>query len=215
MSDRVRVEIQDGVADVRMTRADKMNALDGEMFSALTEAGVALAEDKSLRAFVLSGEGRSFCAGLDVSNFANAGSLDPFARSDASPANRVQRVAWVWNEVPVPVIAAIHARASWVYIGQRATPPYASQGTALPCSFIREDHRDPEKPPSRPRNPNVSVSYSTAIYLVTSRARDLPTRRCCRTRVVVLPLQSPCRLLLLRIHRTHHREVVQIFTLLR
>jgi enoyl-CoA hydratase/carnithine racemase len=57
---------------------------------------------------VLSGEGKSFCAGLDLANFAKPGGLDPFARSDASPANRVQRVAWVWNEVPVPVIAAIH-----------------------------------------------------------------------------------------------------------
>jgi enoyl-CoA hydratase/carnithine racemase len=108
MSDRVRVEIKAGIADVRLARADKMNALDNEMFTALTDAGVALAADKTVRAVVLSGEGRGFCAGLDVANFANTSGLDPFARSDASPANRVQRVAWIWNEVPVPVVAAIH-----------------------------------------------------------------------------------------------------------
>ena len=108
MSDRVRVEVNAGIADVRLTRADKMNALDAEMFRALTDAGVALGTDLTLRAVVLSGEGKSFCAGLDVANFASGGGLDPFARSDESPANRVQRVAWVWNEVPVPVIAAIH-----------------------------------------------------------------------------------------------------------
>jgi len=108
MSERVRIEIEAGVAHVRLTRADKMNALDGKMFAALTAAGTGLAADRSLRAVVLSGEGRSFCAGLDVANFAGGGGLDPFARSDASPANRVQRIAWVWNELPVPVIAAIH-----------------------------------------------------------------------------------------------------------
>jgi enoyl-CoA hydratase/carnithine racemase len=108
MSDRVQVEIEAGVAHVLLTRGDKMNALDDEMFSALTDAGVALAADNSVRAVVLSGEGRSFCAGLDVANFAGIGNLDPFARSDASPANRVQRIAWVWNELPVPVIAAVH-----------------------------------------------------------------------------------------------------------
>ncbi|MBW2267965.1 MAG: crotonase/enoyl-CoA hydratase family protein [Deltaproteobacteria bacterium] len=108
MSGRVRVEIESGIADVRLTRADKLNALDAEMFSAITDAGTTLAADRSLRAVVLSGEGRSFCAGVDVANFAKPGGLDPFARNDAGPANRVQRAAWVWNEVPVPVIAAIH-----------------------------------------------------------------------------------------------------------
>lgn len=106
MNDRVSVSVDAGVADVRLTRPDKMNALDAAMFEALIETGRALAADASLRAVVLSGEGRAFCAGLDVSSF--GGGTNLFARGDESPANRAQRAAWVWTEVPVPVIAAVH-----------------------------------------------------------------------------------------------------------
>ncbi len=108
--DRVSVNIEGGIADVRLNRADKMNALDGAMFDALIATGVALAEDRSLRAVVLSGEGRAFCAGLDVSNFGGGGS-NLFERGPDSPANRAQRAAWIWTEVPVPVIAAVHGVA--------------------------------------------------------------------------------------------------------
>ena len=85
-----------------------MNALDDAMFEAIIGTGERLKTEPGVRAVVLSGEGRAFCAGLDVANFAGAADLDPFARGDDSPANRVQRVAWVWNELPVPVIAAVH-----------------------------------------------------------------------------------------------------------
>jgi enoyl-CoA hydratase/carnithine racemase len=117
VSDRVRIEFKDGVADVRMTRADKMNAIDSEMFGALGDAGRALAQDKSVRAVVLSGEGRAFCAGLDMGSFAamagpRSGETDPklFERSQ-SGANRAQLAAWIWQELPVPVIAAVHGVA--------------------------------------------------------------------------------------------------------
>ena len=69
MNDRVSVDIQSGVADVRLVRTDKMNALDDAMFSALIETGERLKADRSVRAVVLSGEGRAFCAGLDMGNF--------------------------------------------------------------------------------------------------------------------------------------------------
>jgi enoyl-CoA hydratase/carnithine racemase len=115
----VKIEFRDGVADVRLARADKMNAIDSAMFSALGDAGRALADDKSVRAVVLSGEGRAFCAGLDMENFAamaggprSGGGADPklFERS-SSGANRAQLAAWIWQELPVPVIAAIHGVA--------------------------------------------------------------------------------------------------------
>src|SRR5476651_2798128 len=70
MDDRVSVTISDGVADVRLVRADKMNALDAAMFDALVSASERLAREKSVRAVVLSGEGRAFCAGLDMGRFA-------------------------------------------------------------------------------------------------------------------------------------------------
>jgi enoyl-CoA hydratase/carnithine racemase len=62
MNDRVSISIADGVADVRLVRADKMNALDPPMFDALSAAGERLKTEPGLRAVVLSGEGRAFCA---------------------------------------------------------------------------------------------------------------------------------------------------------
>ena len=118
MSDRVTVEIREAVADVRLSRPEKMNALDLAMFEGLRRAGLELARDRSLRAVVLSGEGRAFCAGLDFASFqAQAGDGDRSAATDivtkdeSSPANPAQQAAWVWRELPVPVIAAIHGVA--------------------------------------------------------------------------------------------------------
>jgi enoyl-CoA hydratase/carnithine racemase len=118
---RVTIDISDGVADVRLTRPEKMNAIDAAMFAALAEAGDAVADNPAVRAVVLSGEGRAFCAGLDFANFAAMGSgqrkpgegttgnlLEAVSESGA---NRAQRAGWVWQEVPVPVIAAVHGVA--------------------------------------------------------------------------------------------------------
>jgi enoyl-CoA hydratase/carnithine racemase len=115
MSDRVIVSKQDGVADVRMNRPDKLNALDQAMFEGLAATGRALAADKSLRAVVLSGEGRAFCAGLDFASFMGMAQSERPARSlldrSESIANFAQQAAWVWTELPVPVIAAVHGVA--------------------------------------------------------------------------------------------------------
>jgi enoyl-CoA hydratase/carnithine racemase len=120
MNDRVRIEITDGVADVRLVRADKMNALDNAMFDALIEAGERLKGESGVRAAVLSGEGRAFCAGLDTSNFAAMASGDRggggsgalvTAKRTPGGSNRAQHAVMVWREVPVPVIAAVHGVA--------------------------------------------------------------------------------------------------------
>ena len=123
MSERISVTIQGGVADVRLTRADKMNALDQAMFSALIATGEQLKADASVRAVVLSGEGRAFCAGLDMGNFAAmasgerssgqssaGGSLVNAVRTPGG-SNRAQHAVMVWREIPVPVIAAVHGVA--------------------------------------------------------------------------------------------------------
>jgi len=119
-NDRVVIDIRDGVADVRMNRPDKRNALDGAMFTALAEAGESLKTDRSLRAVVLSGEGSSFCAGLDFGSFQQmAGGADASTPSEGNPGSmksgRIthlgQQVSWVWQEIPVPVIAAVHGHA--------------------------------------------------------------------------------------------------------
>jgi len=117
MAERVIVSKEGGVADVRLNRAEKLNALDQAMFEALIETGRALGKDRALRAVVLSGEGRAFCAGLDFASFmAMSGDGDGagrtlLGRAEESPANFAQRAAWVWTEIPVPVIAAVHGVA--------------------------------------------------------------------------------------------------------
>ena len=119
MTDRITVTIEDGVADVRLVRTDKMNALDDAMFSALVETGERLKTEPGLRAVVLSGDGRAFCAGLDIGNFGRmaeggrraAPDGADFAERTHGVANRAQYAVWVWREIPVPVIAAVHGVA--------------------------------------------------------------------------------------------------------
>jgi enoyl-CoA hydratase/carnithine racemase len=121
MDDRVRVTIADGVADVRLVRADKMNALDAAMFEALVATSARLAHEKGLRAVVLSGEGRAFCAGLDMGRFAAmkdgggngipGGEKRDLAARTHGLANFPQQAVWGWRQLPVPVIAAIQGVA--------------------------------------------------------------------------------------------------------
>lgn len=110
MPDRLRIQRDAGVAHVQLARPDKLNALDLAMFEALVAAGDELAEDRSLRAVVLSGEGRAFCAGLDVSNMAVLAEHQDkmFGLHRDGPANFAQQVAYAWMALPVPVIAAVH-----------------------------------------------------------------------------------------------------------
>jgi enoyl-CoA hydratase/carnithine racemase len=113
MEDRVRLEIQDGIADVRLHRPEKLNALDVPMFEALIATGRRLATETSVRAVVLSGEGRAFCAGLDFASVMGGPGpkRDLLERSGESDANFAQAAAWVWRELPMPVIAAVHGTA--------------------------------------------------------------------------------------------------------
>ena len=109
-NDRVSIDLADnGVAQVRFTRGDKMNALDPAQFEAVLAAGEALRDMPGLRVAVLSGEGRAFCAGLDTSSFGGepAGSAALVERTHGN-ANRAQEAAMTWRKCPVPVIAAVH-----------------------------------------------------------------------------------------------------------
>jgi enoyl-CoA hydratase/carnithine racemase len=114
MSDRVTCKVDGGVADVRLNRPDKINALDPAMFEALVETGDALKKDPSVRAVVLSGEGRGFCAGLDFGSFQQMADsskrtgVADLTRREGGIANRGQQAAYVWFEMPAPVIAAVH-----------------------------------------------------------------------------------------------------------
>lgn len=117
MNDRISISIADGVADVRLVRADKMNALDMAMFEALVAAATRLKSEKGVRAVVLSGEGKAFCAGLDMGRFQTmgegkgSGRLGDLAERTHGIANQPQYAVWGWRELPVPVIAAVHGVA--------------------------------------------------------------------------------------------------------
>ena len=114
---RVTVTITDGVADVRLNRPEKRNALDIAMFASLITAGERLKSEPGVRAVVLSGEGPDFCAGLDFGAFqamrdGERLSLQVDLPPAQGPARATgQRAAYVWTELPVPVIAAVTGNA--------------------------------------------------------------------------------------------------------
>lgn len=112
MTELVTVRVVDHVADVRLNRPDKMNALSIPMFEAINAAAEQIMTDRNVRAVVLSGEGRAFCAGLDLANFT---SPDSFGGGDAFGNGRggywpnfYQKPGYLWKDVPVPVICAVH-----------------------------------------------------------------------------------------------------------
>jgi enoyl-CoA hydratase/carnithine racemase len=121
MEQRIRVTMTDGVADVQLSRPDKLNALDKAMFDALVETGSSLVRQQGLRVVVLSGEGRAFCAGLDMGRFAQMAGPDEVGATASNErrlgtrshgiANASQYAVLVWQDIPVPVIAAVHGVA--------------------------------------------------------------------------------------------------------
>lgn len=140
-ADRVTVSVSDGVAEVRLTRADKHNGLDWPMFEALNEAIDEVAADPGPRAVVLSGEGPSFCAGLDFKAFMSerSGVELGFARREGEPENFAQRAAHGWRSLPLPVIAAVHGNAlgGGLQIALAADVRIAAPGTRLSVMEIR------------------------------------------------------------------------------
>jgi enoyl-CoA hydratase/carnithine racemase len=110
MSDCVTTTIDNHIGRVTLNRPDKHNAVSLEMFDALASAADQLAADRTIRAVVLHGAGPNFCAGIDVDLFrqddfvVDGKSMAPVG---PSPANKFQRAAYAWRELPVPVICAI------------------------------------------------------------------------------------------------------------
>ena len=110
MADRVSIEVSEQVADVRLARGDKMNAIDPAMFREIGAAIDSLAERADIRCVVLSGEGLAFCAGLDMASMA-AGGSGTGAERNAQGSILPQHVTWGWRQLPMPVIAAVHGVA--------------------------------------------------------------------------------------------------------
>ncbi len=137
MSERVKVQIEEGIADVRLHRPEKHNALDPLMFEALHEAGTTLATNTAVRVIVLSGEGKSFCSGLDFASFTADPSTDLFARKGI--ANLAQQAAWTWVEQPAPVIAALtgHCYGGGFQIALGADIRFAAPDTRLSLMEVK------------------------------------------------------------------------------
>lgn len=113
-TDRLAITIEDGIAEVALARPDKLNAMDEAMFAALSDAGNRLAATEGLRAVILYGQGKGFCAGIDTGLLmAFAARIDELRAEIVTPlpgqaANRFQHPCTVWADLPVPVIAALH-----------------------------------------------------------------------------------------------------------
>jgi len=148
IQDRISISTDEhGVADVRLARADKRNALDPAMFDALIESSDMLAKDTSLRAVVLSGEGKGFCAGLDFSSFQamsdSAEGGTPREASETASEGRIthrgQQAVYGWTELPVPVIAALrgHALGGGIQLALGADIRIAAPDTKMSVLEIR------------------------------------------------------------------------------
>ena len=110
IKERVSISIENHIATVSLDRPDKMNALDTSMFESIVEAIDVVEKDASVRVVVLHGEGKAFCAGIDLSNFQSPDGVgrEPLAKRTHGNANIFQKVAMGWRELSVPVIAAVH-----------------------------------------------------------------------------------------------------------
>lgn len=109
----VTTRIDADVAYVTLNRPDKLNGITLDLLRALIDAAGELAERTDLRAVVLSGAGRSFCAGLDIAAVLPdqdgiAAAFTPLTdRSAGGETNTFQEACWVWRRLDVPVIAVV------------------------------------------------------------------------------------------------------------
>lgn len=144
MNDTVKTEIDGHVAVVTLNRPDKKNAINLDMFHAITAAGDELKSNRAVRAVVLTGAGDSFCAGIDVAAFQDGALAEVvkgggMAAREGSPANTFQSPAYVWRELPVPVIAAVQGVAfgGGLQIAAGADIRYSSADTRFSIMEIK------------------------------------------------------------------------------
>lgn len=107
MNDTISYQLENGIATVTLNRPEKMNALNQDLFEALIAAGEAIKADNSVRVVILHGAGKAFCAGLDMDLMKATSDTDLNERTHGI-SNLFQQAAWIWHELPVPVIAAVH-----------------------------------------------------------------------------------------------------------
>ena len=169
---RVTVTITDGVADVRLNRPEKRNALDNAMFAGLITAGERLKAEPGVRAVVLSGEGPDFCAGLDFGAFQAMRDgerlslqVDLPVVHDGPARATGQRAAYVWAELPVPVIA-------WNAPKSR---PAQKSGPSPDSTTARTPGSDLSRSPAVIRPANIALSSALRFSGRFSRTSATPS----------------------------------------
>ena len=123
----IELKIQAGIATIHLNRPDKRNAMSDEMRTEFIEALEMVAADKAIRALVLTGNGKGFCAGGDISGMEKRmqAPTGEIAFNGWHRQQRVHHAVSLLHTMPKPTIAAVNGAASGL-----------GADTALACDFI-------------------------------------------------------------------------------
>jgi 2-(1,2-epoxy-1,2-dihydrophenyl)acetyl-CoA isomerase len=108
MSDLL-IERNDGLLSLTLNRPEQMNAMSGEMVAGAAAAVMDVVENKTARAILLTGTGRGFCAGADLSGDGLTGARESIEGRMMAGINRLILAV---REVPVPVVVALNGPAA-------------------------------------------------------------------------------------------------------
>ena len=110
----IKVNRANGICEIRIDRADRMNAIDDEMTVAITRAFESLAGDRETRVVLLSAAGANYSAGGDLQNLAEWLSPDPQVRSDkfrSAVSGLSKPLSLALQRTPQPIVAAVRGHA--------------------------------------------------------------------------------------------------------
>jgi enoyl-CoA hydratase/carnithine racemase len=125
--EQVELEVQDGIATLSLNRPDKRNAMSDQMRTEFIDAMEYIAIETSIRALVLTGKGKGFCAGGDISGMEKrlSAPVGELAINGWRRQLRVHHAVSLLFDLPKPTIAAVNGPASGL-----------GADTALACDFI-------------------------------------------------------------------------------
>ncbi|HLW91117.1 MAG TPA: enoyl-CoA hydratase/isomerase family protein [Roseiarcus sp.] len=129
MSPHVELRFEGPIARLMLKRAEKLNALDGAMIAALTEAAAAIDASREARAAILAGEGKAFCAGGDIAAWSGLPPLDMWRDWTRLGHRAFEALA----RLRVPLIAALtgHAFGGGLELAATADIRVAERGIKL------------------------------------------------------------------------------------
>ena len=134
----IEYDVSDGVATIALNRPEKRNAINMQLHQDLTTALKLVARDRTVRALVLTGRGKGFCAGQDLGEFSMS-KADPSFRIDDHVRATFNRTVLTIRALQMPVIAAMHgasAGAGWS-LGLAADIRFASDDATFTQAFSK------------------------------------------------------------------------------